>query len=460
MAPAPKRLGTRQLLADVYGCAEQGRNLTRDDFHDMYIRQLRFDSLFAQRIVIVDTHFLDGAFFTRISPATLVDLVGRGLHNRRLPIEVRTRPSGAVAGRRLAGALRSFLIRTEQATLNPFEFNAISNVSARQELSERLKSIPNTALQGRLERVDDGSLGEAMSSFLRELIGPSDADLELEQIGAGWTQWIEAERRGALPTRPWGPGRLDVLDAMSSDLPLDPNVLRTDLGRQLHTEVVETARQSTYRSDITKLVRDCRKGLNSTTHDLELSDLMLLDRWNFAARFIAEAKSQGTDVAYSFHAGELPLNDMERSLETFDAHTDSPDIVVDNDLVPGLGALTGPEYAIVTDSLRTQLESVWEHGSVGDVRRLIKGLEQAFAQSGASERIGPKGQAVGSVAVAAGVGVAGAFGGLTPVAMLVNAAVAGGAPVVAALASRWRTRSSRPDGARVLQYLRHRRRSR
>jgi hypothetical protein len=451
MASPRKRLGSARLLADVYGCAAQGDNLERDDFEDRYVRQLRFDSLFARRIVVVDTHFLDGAFFTRCAPSTLIELTGRGVHAKSLPIEVRTRPSRAPARKRLAGALRNFLLRPDSQFLNGFEFNAIADRSARVELSVQLARTPQSRLASRIDGVSDDRLGTAMASFLKDLIGPSDIDIDLDQIGAGWSLWIEAEEAGQLNAVPWGAGGFDIVRALTVDLPLDPAVLESDDGRGIHQDVIRLAVESSYRTDVTQLLRRFRESHAASPGSPTAMDIEVIDQWYFAARYIAEARNHHADVAYHFN-GHGALNGMERSLQLLGQGRCEPDVVVPNELIPGLGALTGSQYGALTDSLRPQLETVWRRGTVADVRKLLTDLNTEMAKTGFSPPPSRLPEIAG-IAVAAGVGVAGAFNGVTPVATLVNAGLAGAAPVAAAAIERWRAKGVRPGSGRVIQHL-------
>lgn len=71
------------MMSDVYSSGSQRRLATEGVLEDTLIAQIRFDQLFAQTLVIPDTHFIDGTFFTKMRPGDLEHETGRGRHVRR-----------------------------------------------------------------------------------------------------------------------------------------------------------------------------------------------------------------------------------------------------------------------------------------------------------------------------------------------------------------------------------------
>lgn len=451
--PPSKRLGTHRLPSDVYGCVNQREIYDRDTVaFDTFIRQMRFDLLIAERIVVGDTHFIDGRFFALNDPTTLMNLLGRGLHIRDLPIEVRTRGTGN-SGSRLAGTLRSFLLREDRDTLNRFSFRVLSDELVRQELQLNLEKTRSPVLIDRLRQVEDCDVPKVLTRFFKDLVGPSIADPEFDRLEDGWTKWIEAERSGLLRTAAWSPGRLPMQDALLKYLPLDPTVFSTDLGRSVHAEVMEVVRLSSYRSDFTQRLRRIRQSVVSGTGAAELADIDLIDRWHLTSRYIAEARHEGADVAYKFDLTNRPINELEKTASEVNLGQKMVDITIGAELVPGLGALDGDGYRRLVNRVEPNLRAVWDRGSPSDVRTLFEKIGETLSASAPRSARGD----MSAILISAGVGVAGAVSGMNPVFTIISSAAAGFGPVVGEVVQRVRERQFRPKTGRILQYLQDRR---
>jgi hypothetical protein len=98
-----------------------------------FLGSLRFDSILSKRLIVPDSHLLDGRFFLSLSASSLRAEIGRPFHGftddgLSLPIVLRLRRPT------LRETVAEFL-RTDDEHLNGFSFKTIPNEQARRRLA-------------------------------------------------------------------------------------------------------------------------------------------------------------------------------------------------------------------------------------------------------------------------------------------------------------------------------------
>ncbi|MFD1078317.1 hypothetical protein [Longispora fulva] len=429
-----KRLGSRRLLSDVYGPGAQAGN---NGAPDAYVGQLRFDALLAETLVLPDSWILDGRFFLGTAPAVLLDLVGRGAHLRRLPLEVRTR-STARPGGRLADALRANLLPSEgKTTLNPCQQWGISDTGLRTGIAAALGRTPERLLRPRLDRASDLEVPGVLRTFLSELSGGA-ADEDLGLMETGWRRWIEAERAGVLRVVPWE-GRLRI---GHPDLSLPAERLVSHEGRELLRRIEDSGSRDLRTSAIARMI---------AATELPSTDADTLGRWLHAAWHTASARQHHADVAYTVPAGGRALNPLEHALDH-----DEPDIVLIDDLLPALSALDGAGYGRFTHLHARRLARIWNDGDVGDVRRLVADLTETLTSVRNPRRTGSRAWAAISLAAGSSAVATAPLAAQGPVAVIATTALATVASLSAGVLSYSQQAHGGAGRRRVLRYLRRR----
>lgn len=349
-APSRKRLGTDRLLADVYGATFQRRLVGEAQLLDSYIGQLRFDTLFAKTVVVPDAHLLDGVFFLSIEPDALVRAIGRGLRARTMPIEWRCR-STAPPGSRVADSLRSLLFRSDSEHLNTYAFNAIGDSALRVHLAEELGRVSARTLEREFATTRDAAeIPARLAGFLRRVAG---ATPDLDMMEQGWRRWIEAERSGLLSTAVWN-RPFDLARALKTDRPLNPRRLRTAEARRFFQRVDEVLAYSRHRSDMTMLFEQARSHFGWRTDveqnpdDLEARDLRTIDNWYSQGRYLAAARQHGADISFVTDPHSAPLDRAETRSRKLDLGGGKVDVVMADEILPGLALLDDDEFAKFT----------------------------------------------------------------------------------------------------------------
>lgn len=285
----------RRLFASDYTSSGQ-RNWPRgDNWMREMVAQLRCDLVAFNRVVIPDTHLLDGAFFMSLSPTKLADAIGLSDPLGRRGLELRLRKPT------IRETLEHWLVRPKSPMLNGFQFKLIEDCQTRSEVAEVLGNTPRPRWDMLMTR--HGNPAKALAALLREAIdaAPITSDqadaarATVEKAEAHWSYWMES----ATPTfycKPWE-GEYDLHGAMRADsIGAD---LITEEGRALFTETVTGATAGkVYRADFTKQITDRRQ--EGASPDLE-QDLRLCERWYSRARYRAMAGQHR--CAFAFDAG-------------------------------------------------------------------------------------------------------------------------------------------------------------
>jgi hypothetical protein len=455
-------LGTDRLLADIYGATFQRLVAPDGQLSDSYVSQLRFDSLFARKVVIPDAHILDGPFFLSVSPATLAEAIGRGQRERHLPLEIRCR-SPLPAGSRIADSLRNLLFRADSKFLNTYAFNAIDDPQTRVALASELGRIPADRLHARLDHSEPEDVPTELAKFLMAIAGP-DAEQDLIRMAAGWSAWVTAEKSGAIHTVPWDRD-FDLPGALRAE-PFDHTVLHTDAGREVLTAIEAVLARSRHRSDLTMIFEEARRNFGWRTdadtdpNDLEAKDLRDIDRWYSRARYLAAARQHDADISYVFDPVAAPQNNAERRALQIERGSAATDVVLADELLPGLALMADEEFGRFTQMHRATLATIWHGGTPRDVRKLVQELgawldrlDLPSARSG--RRLGRFTWISLVAGPAAGLGAQVAVGpeALSSVA---TASLAAGAALTGATVDYMKSRPQSVATRRVLQYLRSR----
>jgi hypothetical protein len=382
---ARAKLSATRLLNDVYSPGEQRRLAIAGSLRDVLTAQLRFDQLLSRTIVLPDTHFLDGPFFSLTDPAELVRDIGRGFRDRKLGLEIQARPtsSGVPApGSRLAGALATLLFRGD-GRLNAFPFNSLSDAADRVALAQAIEVTSASALAGRLTAASGEDVARALGEFLRDRSPSALAKTEIEQLERGWRAWIRAEREGTLKVVPWR-REIAFRDGLLAD-PLRPDTeLRTVEGRRLLANIVNKLEEGTrHRSDINKLLERERANFGwrqGTDPDEEqgpddgLRDLWTIDAWYSRVRHWAMAQQHDASLALTIHPFEPARSGAWRLLRSVGSGATSPTVQLPDELLPGLALIEGDQYGRFSHDQRPALQTLWAHGRAADAKAVLSAL--------------------------------------------------------------------------------------
>jgi hypothetical protein len=353
-----------RLFCSEYSAVNQNRAMSRAGGFDEFIGQLRFDSLLTETIVIPDSHIFDGAFFARISPDRLRNLIGRGAHDRDLPILVKSRRPT------LRQSLAQFLERQDSQLLNPFPFNLIASENVRSELALELASTDAHDLHRRLRTAE---VAPAVAGLLRDALRKRDieADEEIETLEAGWSRWIEAEERGTVRVEPWD-RPFQLKEAMAVDRIDVDNELNSALGRELY-ERLHTMR---YRSNATRLLTDAAQTAGTGAEAL---DVQTLSGWYTDARHRAFARQHGCAFARSVESQGPPVGPVRKALESVavgDCDRQESDLVtLPPEFAYQLTALSGEEFGGLTRELSLDLRNWWRTTSPEALERIVRQVD-------------------------------------------------------------------------------------
>lgn len=365
-----------RLLSDVYSATGQ-RHRLGDEEHawtmDDFLAQLRVDSLLSRTIIIPDTHLLDGGYFLRTDPVDLEKRIGRGIDNKQLPIEIRTRSET------LEESLAHLLDRSGTDTFNAFPFNTIRDRFVRHRLALHLETLKQEVLREHLRRAD--SVPSALSGFLREQLQRVDAnaDEDLEQMEEGWSKWIAAEKKGHVTCIRWD-RPLSLADALNRDA-IDPDEdLLTAAGRDMHREIIQAVRHgSTYRSQVTSYAYVYEFNKESLTPS-EALDLRTLELWYNQARHRAFALQHAADQYV--HAEDqfvTPVGPLRRHVKRIAENELAPsaaEVTVPELFLLRLAAMSNDTFARMAMETRAMLESWWDTGDRDALRCAIDVLLQ------------------------------------------------------------------------------------
>lgn len=456
------QLGTDRLLADIYGATFQRLVAPEGHLSDSYVSQLRFDTLFSRTIVVPDAHLLDGPFFLGVSPDALIGAIGRGDRERHLPVEIRCR-SRLPAGQRIADSLRTLLLRADSEFLNTYAFNAIEDPGVRVELAAELGRVPADLLRTRLSGVEAVDVPAELAAFLVEVAGPGAA-LDLERMAAGWRAWIVAEQRRAVRTVPWDRD-FDLPGALRAQ-PFDGAVLRTDAGREFLAATKNVLARSQHRSDLTMIFEEARRNFGWRTDadtdptDLEALDLRDIDRWYTKARYLAAARQHDADISYVFDPASAPLNDAERRSVQIEAGSAATDVVLADELLPGLALMDDEQFGRFTQLHRPTMNALWRGGRPRDVHKLVSELGAWLDRMDLPSA--KKARRLGRFTwISLVAGPAAGFGaqvtvGPDALSSMATASLAAGTALTGATIDYVKSRPTSVATRRVLQYLRRR----
>lgn len=333
----------------------------RPEWWWQFVGQLRFDALLFRRLVVPDSHLLDGTFFTAIQPKQLAVALARReepLGDLVVPIEFRLR-AGTVAQ-----TLATFLL-APRGRLRRFRFKTIIPAKARETLADELSKRTHADLQHRLGAYRDpprpaDAIADLLLDCLREAdFDPPDAIESIERLRVSWRLWVEQEERGDLVRSGYATDVGFEPAAAIAHEPLDR--LRDGLeGRPAEAlaRVLEELRHERSRSAITKLL----DGYRSSADDAKIDQI---DAWVSRIRYRAIAHQHGARFAQRWAEGE-PFGDLQRLAEsTLEQERESaPRVDLPGDIVQLLADLPPGRFERFCDENLTPLREWWGRGDL------------------------------------------------------------------------------------------------
>lgn len=399
-----------------------------------YRGQLRFDSLVSRRLVVPDSHVLDGAFFLETPPETLRDELGQPRADGRasagdLPLVVRMRATTFEA------TLRRFLVAEGSETLNGFTFKSIPDVRAQDALAEQLAITPTEVLEERLARDERSAL--AVGGLLRDALKKqgfeADVDEFIGPLEQGWSYWIEQQE--LIPSETYETDRdFHPAEALRFE-PLDPKAegLR-EPAAAAYDEIVELLMAGTRnRSAVTRVLREYRA---QTSDPLTLEQLHKLDQWYSRARYRAIAHQHRASYVQLWGDPE-PFGPLQRLFESrvrAASEVAADRIELPEDCLTGLADLPNAEWAAFLERHIREVHRWWATGDQSALRVVMAGLVDALVPERKSSRL--FGLAIPDAAVASALAGTGATVATAiaagPLVALIGSAVGGGASIAQA----------------------------
>lgn len=367
-------------FSDVYAASKQRQAIDAGQPRDYFFRNLRLDTLLSKQVAIPDTYLLDGAFFLQVKPEEVRDRLGRSGSGQLAPLSLRCRRPT------INDSLRMLLVldaNNPVARLNGFPFNAISDAETRDALAALLSNCTTADYLPLVGAAKDVPL--AITTFLRGLLSSRglDADEDLDQMRAGWTYWIESERRlrasGDLAVSTWN-AKLDLKEVAA-----DPRYcidqekeLLTDRGRNLYQQISHGINHgSTLRSEAMlkpRYLNDFSKNAG------EKADAATVLAWYDGVRHRAIARQHGcTAFAHMLRSDASAVGPLERGVRDI-ARTGArmtDEVTVPEDFYNRLVDVESDRYSQIIRNASADLDAWWREGDTDSLRRIIDSVMNA-----------------------------------------------------------------------------------
>jgi hypothetical protein len=369
MNSAYKKSVARRLLAIDYSPRSQSEwvDSRGDSWRHSYLAQLRCDLITSERIVLPDTHLLDGQFFMLFKPEELAAELGLETNTGRRGIELRLRQPT------IRDTLASWLVRADKPTLNEFEFKLFRNPELRTHVS---KTVGNTSVHDwhGLMKSADGDPARALSELLKSSVksAPYDAVIltkGLSEIDAAERSWSYWQEKGAETffTGTWV-GRFDLLGALEAD-PLSKDIT-TEVAYKLYRMIVTIVREGGTRvSDIRSLITKAVANAHDTE---ERSQVNNIDRWYSRGRNRAIALQH--ECSFAFDAGEAATGqEIGTGRLAFEGEPPQGTLVqFPHVFLERIASTSGPDLANALRPAAIHLDMWWNRGDFGALSRAVE----------------------------------------------------------------------------------------
>jgi hypothetical protein len=350
-----------------------------DPWRLAYLGALRFDSLLSKRLVVPDSHLLDGRFFLSAQAGALRQELGRPTHGftdgqLRLPIIFGLRRPT------LRETVGEFL-RTNREQLNGFSFKSIPDPEARRQLAAELKRRTWTELERRLGAEPNPAV--AVGGLLRDCLQTvglgSHAEEWVGPLERRWTSWLELESEGALEVEQYGWGTFDLARALE-DEDASEGDLATEFGREglraIQMLVQDDKKLRTQANDTMDQLRRDAKGDPAAT-----ADLRCLDDLYSRVRYRAIARQHDATFIRTRKDGR-PLGAGERLLERVETDFDvsvGRRIELPEDVTQSMGELPPEEFRRFLATNRKPLCEWWNTGELTHLQKATENLSSLLA---------------------------------------------------------------------------------
>jgi hypothetical protein len=371
----------RRLFADDYSAGGQlswipddEEPLTEegDEWRRQYLGLLRFDSILSDRLVIPDSHLIDGRFLLSVPAMALRNEIGRPARSDdasalELPLTFRIR------ARSLRETIATFL-RTNDDHLNAFSFKTIPR-RARRPLAAQLRARRWTELEDRLRTRPNPTLevGRLLRECLRGAGFEQSADAWVGPLERGWSTWLELEDAGALKLEQYPWGGFDLASALAAEQGIEAE-MKTELGqrawRTVDGLITDDKKLRSQANEALDQLRDEASGDPQQEDDVRRVDAV-------ASRIRYRAIALQHEAAFMRTVGRTPVGASDRVLERVQAgyeeavgrRLELPEAVTHQ-----LGSLPSHEYTAFLSDERTNLSRWRESGEIEHLRSAMATL--------------------------------------------------------------------------------------
>lgn len=338
-----------------------------------FLGSLRFDSILSHRLVIPDSHLLDGRFFLSARAADLRREIGRPAQGQtegqlHLPFLFGLRRPT------LEQTVAEFLRTDDDEHLNGFSFKSIPDTEARAQLAKSLKAHSWHELQRRLPAAGGPSIADAVGAFLIDLLDAEGfgqaAPGWIHPLAARWRSWLELEDEGAVEVEQYGWGTFDLRRSLAED-DAGEDDLSTELGRTaLATLHVQVSSDHKLRTDANEAMARLRE--DAAGDEAAEEDLRRVDRIYSRARYRAIAWQHDAVFVRTAGQGGRPLGTGERVLERVrdDVHPGiGLRVELPEDICQALGEMHPETFQRYMYENRDVLRQWWRAGDLDDLKR-------------------------------------------------------------------------------------------
>lgn len=354
----------------------------RPEWWKQFVGQLRFDALLFRRLVVPDSHVLDGTFFATLAPKQLRVALARreaDLGDPVVPVELRLRE------RTVAQTLATFLVVEETRHLRRFEFKTIVPKEARVAVADGLAQRSEADLEGYLSRhrdVEHGGQAEAIADLLADCLHETGrewagAAASIERLRDGWRKWCEQEGCAKLtyeryrPNVDFHPARAalyEPLDRVRDGLTGAP-------AKALNEVFGALERGEPSRSTITELLRPYR----ASGDEEKIEEI---DAWVSRVRYRAIAHQHRARFVQRWMEGQAAFGELRHlHEETMSGARGGGDAEVPEDVVAGLASMEPEDWALFCGNHRSQLGRWWDHGEFRAFKEVAAGLATVLKPS-------------------------------------------------------------------------------
>ncbi len=344
-----------------------------------YLGALRFDSLLSRRLVVPDSHLLDGRFFLSAQAGDLRQELGRPTHGftdgqLRLPIVFGLRRAT------LRETISEFL-RTDRESLNGFSFKSLPEPDARRQLAVELKNRTWTELERRLNA--DANPAIAVGGLIRDCLEVVGFGLRADEwvgpLEQRWSSWLELESQGALEVEQYGWGTFDLVLALK-DEGVSQDEFSTEVGRSgLRAIQMLVQNDKKLRTHANETMDQLRLG--AVDDPVATADLRRLDHLYSRVRYRAIARQHDATFIRTRKDG-LALGAGERLLERVESDFEESvgrRIELPEDVTQSMGELPPEEFRRFLALSSKQLGEWWNTGELTYLQEAVENLADVLA---------------------------------------------------------------------------------